>query len=574
MIFEIEINNKPVKVKRGETIKSVLDRIGINVPTLCSMKDFTPTGMCRMCVVEVEGKNNLIPSCSFKVEEWMKIKTHSPRVIKARKTIVELLLANHPDDCLYCERNGSCELQKLAEDLHVRERRIPWNKTKHKIDKSGVSIVHESAKCILCGRCVRVCKEIAGVSTLDFTNRGINTTVQTAMNKAMNFSNCINCGQCILVCPTAALTERIHFSELETFFHDPAKKMIALYSPSVSITLADEFGIRPGKDMTGIINAVLLKIGFDRVIDSSFGTDVMIVEQAQEFLNRLKNEGPFPMFTSCCQAWVKYIEQFNPELIPNLSTTKSAQQIMGALIKSYYAEKENIPSENIHTVAIMPCTAMKFEAMRPEMTQQGISDIDSVITTRELVRLIRMFGIDVTNIEPEPADKIFTSQGPSGKLANVTGGTAEAALRTFYKFICNKEMTDYKLLNLRGSKVLKKMKLNIGKHDFGIAIVNGLSNINILFDEMASGQNHLHYVEVMACPGGCIAGGGQPLFDRENTLKTRTRSIYELDEKEMHQVAHNNEQINELYQNFFNTLLEEKQYSLLHTSYSKRDVLL
>jgi iron-only hydrogenase group A len=574
MIFEIEINNKPVKVKKGDTIKSVLDSIGIKVPTLCSMKDFTPTGMCRMCVVEVEGKSNLIPSCSFKVEEWMKIRTHSPRVIKARKTIVELLLANHPDDCLYCERNGTCELQELAEDLHVRERRVPWNKTKHKIDKSGVSIVHEPDKCILCGRCVRVCKEVVGVSTIDFTNRGIYTSVQTALNKAMNFSSCINCGQCILVCPTAALTERINFSELETFFHDPAKKMVALYSPSVSITLADEFGIRPGKDMSGIINAVLRKIGFDKVIDSSFGTDVMIMEQSREILNRLKNGGPFPMFTSCCQAWVKYAEQFKPEFLPYLSTTKSAHQIMGALIKSYFAEKEKFPFENIHTVAIMPCTAKKFEAMRPEMTQQGISDIDSVITTRELVRLIRMYGIDVANIEPEPADKFLASQSTSGKLADITGGTAEAALRTFYKFICNKEMADNKQMSLRGTKAIKKMRLNIGKYDFGTAVVNGMSNINAIFDEMASGQTNLHYVEVMACPGGCIAGGGQPIFDRENALRTRTKTIYEIDEKELQKATHKSDQLNEFYEKFLNKLPEGKSDALLHTSYSKRDVLL
>jgi iron-only hydrogenase group A len=574
MIFEIEINNKPVKVKKGETIKSVLDRIGIKVPTLCSMKDFTPTGMCRMCVVEIEGRENLIPSCSFKVEEWMKIKTHSPRVIKARKTIVELLLADHPDDCLYCERNGDCELQNHAEDLHVRERRISGHKAKHNIDKSSVAIVKESAKCILCGRCVRVCNEVIGVSTFDFTNRGIRTSVQTSLNKAMNSSNCINCGQCILVCPTAALTERIHFSDLEGFLHDPVKKMVALYSPSISITLAEEFGIKPGKDMNGIINAVLRKIGFDRVIDAAFGADIMIMEQAQELLSRLKNGGPFPLFSSCCPSWVKYAEQYNPELLPNISSTKSPQQIMGALIKTYFTEKENIASENIHTVAIMPCTARKFEAMRPEMTQFGITEVDSVLTTRELARLIRMYGIDVASIEPEPPDSFLSNQSSAGKLVNVSGGTAEAAVRSFYSFISGKEMDDLRLTVLRGSKAIKETQIKIGKLELGVAVVNGMGNFKGLMEQIANGRTDIHYVEVMACPGGCIAGGGQPVTTREDALKIRTRSIYDLDDKEQIRVAHKNPQITELYATYLGVPLEESKKSLLHTTYTKRKVLL
>ena len=573
MIFEIEINNKPVKVKKGDTIKSVLDRIGIKVPTLCSMKDFSPTGMCRMCVVEVEGRDNLIPSCSFKVEEWMKIQTHSPRVIKARKTIVELLLADHPDDCLYCERNGDCELQKHAEDLHVRERRIPGTKSKYKIDKSSVAIVNEPDKCILCGRCIRVCNEVIGVSTFDFTNRGINTSVQTAMNKSMNSSNCINCGQCILVCPTAALTERIHFSELETFFHDSNKTMVALYSPSIAITLAEEFGIRPGKDMNGIINAVLRKIGFDRVIDAAFGADLMIIEQAKELQQRIKEGGPFPMFTSCCPSWVKYVEQYQPHLIPNLSKVKSPQQIMGALIKSVFAESEKISSENIHTVAIMPCTARKYEAMRSEMTQLGISDIDSVLTTRELARLIRLYGIDITNIEPEPPDRFLSNQSSAGKLVNVTGGTAEAAIRSFYHFITNKELDDLRITALRGSKPIKETRIKMGKIEFGAAVVNGMGNAKQLLEELQHGRSNLHYIEVMACPGGCIAGGGQPITSREDALKARTKSIYDLDDKELLRVAHNNPQIKEIYEKQFAETGELKSGSLLHTSYLKREVL-
>jgi iron-only hydrogenase group A len=574
MIFEIEINNKPVKVKKGETIKSVLDRIGISVPTLCSMKDFTPTGMCRMCVVDVEGQDNLIPSCSFKVEEWMKIKTHSTRVIKARKTIVELLLADHPDDCLYCERNGECELQKHAEDLHVRERRIPDSKIKHKIDKSGIALVHEPAKCILCGRCIRVCDEIIGVSTFDFTNRGIHTSVQTAMNKAINFSNCINCGQCILVCPTAALTERIHFSELETFFHKSSKKMIALYSPAVSITLAEEFGIKPGKDMSAIINAVLRKIGFDRVIDTSFATDIMVMEQAKELLQRIEKNEPLPLFSSSCPAWIKYVEQYNPEILPYISAVKSPQQIMGAIIKSYFAEIEKISSDNIHTVSIMPCTARKFEALRPEMTQHGISDIDSVITTRELTRLIRMYGIDLQNIEPEPVDQFLSGNSSAGKLVDIVGGNTEAMLHTFYFLKKQQEMEGTHLTTLKSTKKIRDSVFKIDGLDVGVAIVDGMKNINELLAMIKSGNNKIHYVEVMACPGGCIAGGGQPVTVRENAAKLLAKNIHDLEEKDMLSSAHKNQQMAEFYKNFLGDPVDETKIGLIRTTYSKRDVLL
>jgi iron-only hydrogenase group A len=574
MVFEIDINNKPVKVKKGETILSVLKRVGITVPTLCSMKDFTPTGACRMCVVEIEGKNNLIPSCSFKVEEWMKIKTHSPKVIQARKTIVELLLADHPDDCLYCERNGSCELQKLAEDLHVRERRISGKKNKLKIDKSSVAIIHDPSKCILCSRCVRVCDEMIGVSTLDTTNRGRNLTIETAMNKPMNFSNCINCGQCIMVCPTAALSENIHFSELDTFLHDPEKKMVALYSPSISITLAEEFGIKIQKDINGIINAVLRKIGFDRVFDTAFGADLVVMEETSDLLHRMNNNGTLPLFTSCCPSWVKYVEQFRPEFLKYLTPVKSPQQVMGSIIKSHFAETNGIASENIFTVAIMPCTSKKFEAMRPEMTHKGISDVDSVITTRELARLIRMYGIDVNNIEPEPVDSYLASHSSAGKLVGVTGGTAEAALRTFYQAITGKEMDDLRITALRGFKGRKEAVIKMGKTNFGVAVVNGLVNAASLLDEIAAGRNDLHYVEVMACHGGCIAGGGQPIVSHEDALKIRMKNIYDLDDKEVVKVAHKNPQVEEIYKKFLGKPFDPANIELLHALYVKRDVLL
>lgn len=573
MIFEIEINNKPVKVKKGETILSVLNRTGIKVPTLCSMKDFSPTGMCRMCVVEVEGRDNLIPSCSFKVEEWMKIKTHSPKVVKARKTIVELLLANHPDDCLYCERNGNCELQKHAEDLHVRERRIGGQKLSFNIDKSSVAIVHEHSKCILCGRCIRVCDETIGVSALDFTDRGIYTSVQTALNKPINYSNCINCGQCTMVCPTAALTERINFSELQAFLHDPNKIIVALYSPSIAITLADEFGIRAGKDINGIINAILRKIGFDKVFDTSFGSDLMVMETASEIKHRIQNNIALPVLSSCCPGWVKYVEQYFHDLIPNLASSKSSQQMMGAMLKTYYAQKHNILPENIYTVSIMPCTARKFEAIRPDMTYRGISDVDSVITTRELLRMIRMYGIDVANIEPETVDMFFSNPSSAGKMVNVSGGTAEMVSRTLHWMMNGNEIQESKLSSLRGSKPLKEVKFEMDKTERAVMVVNGMSNAKKLLEEIANGRNDLAYVEVMACPNGCIAGGGQPINSKEEALKQRTKIIYDSDEKDTIRAAHNNKQVQEFYDLYFGTPHDKQNFNLLSAAYSPRNVL-
>jgi NADH-quinone oxidoreductase subunit G/NADP-reducing hydrogenase subunit HndD len=390
----------------------------------------------------------------------------------------------------------------------------------------------------------------------------------------MGLSNCINCGQCLLVCPTAALTERVHFSDRETFFHDPNKKMIALYSTSVAQTISDEFGIKPGKDITGIITAILRKIGFDIVINSGFGTDILIMEQAKELVARLKNGGPFPMFSSCCQAWVKYLEQFKPELLPNISTTKSAQQIMGSLIKTYFAEKHNLKPDDIYTAAIMPCTAKKYEAMRPEMTNHGVADIDAVITTRELIRMIRMYGIDVASIEPEPFDSLFAEQSSVGKLVNVSGGTAEAILRTAHFLITKNEIASPKLSSLRGSKPVKYCEVTIDKETIKIAAVNGMSNIKALFEDAENPFKNLHYIEVMACPGGCIAGGGQPKCSDETIAKLRAKAIYDYDEKETNKAAHKNKTLLNLYEKYLGEPLDPKYYPLLHTTFSEKQVLL
>lgn len=573
MEFTIEINGVPVKVSKGETILSALERNGISVPTLCSMKDFAPTGACRMCVVEVEGRENLIPSCSFKVEEWMKIKTHSPKVVKTRKAIVELLLADHPDDCLYCERNGNCELQDLAEDLHIRERKITGRKSHFPTDKTSISILKEPKKCILCNRCIRVCNEVVGVSTFERCFRGINSSVDTALKISLGISNCIYCGQCTLVCPTGALTEQINFSEISQFIHGKNKIVIALFSPTIPITLAEEFNQPSDIDLNGIMIAILRKIGFNKVFDTSLGADLVVMEETEDLIRRMKSGTNLPVFTSCCPSWVKYARQFYPELLPKLTTSKSPQQMMGSIIKTHFSKMEGVDPQDIHIVSIMPCTAKKYEASLPEMENQGIKEIDTVITTRELIRLINMFGINVNAIEPELPDSFLSGKGSAGKLVGVTGGAAEAAIRTIYWKLTGKELGISELSDLRGFGGIKETFINMNGFQFGAAVVNGMANARILMDEIMNGRDDLHFVEVMACPGGCINGGGQPISKNKNSLQVRKDTIYGIDQNETIRCAHLNPLVSKLYNDFLGSPMETQVLKDLHIHYNPLQVL-
>ncbi len=571
MFFDIEVNHKTIKARRGETILETLNRHGIKVPTLCNMPEFTPTGACRVCAVEVEGKPGLVPSCSFLVEENMKIQTHSSRVIKARRSIVELLLSNHPDDCLYCDRNCNCELQNLAADLNIRERIIFGKKNALKADLSSPSVVRDLAKCILCGRCVRVCDEILGVYAIDFIRRGNKTTIGTAFNKPLNFSSCIHCGQCIMVCPTAALHEKNQFPEILEHIHNPEKEVIVQYSPMVAVSLAEEFGIRSTKEINGILNAILRKIGFSKVFDSSFAADLSIIEQVEEFIARVDNGGKLPIISSFCQASVKYLEQFAPDMIPFLSTSKSPQQIMGTIIKSYYAEAHNISPDKIYSVSIMPCTARKAEAQREEMTHKGISDIDAVITTRELIKLIRLHGIDVHNIEPELTDTPFDIRSSAGMISAAPGGLTEALIRTLYFKRNGKEMTQLKISDLRGAKTFKEVKVKVNGNTYNFAAFQGLANFIPWIDKIRNGEVNYQFIEVMACLGGCIDGGGQPYGCDDKIKKSRLTALYEVDDTETIKVAHKNPSITEIYLKFLGSPLSEKSTKLLHTTYKNRE---
>ncbi|RLD64580.1 MAG: ferredoxin [Bacteroidetes bacterium] len=573
MVIDIEVNNKTIKANRGETILSALKRNGIKVPTLCHIDGFVPTGACRICVVEVEGKQNLIPACSYPVEEWMKIKTHSQKVIKARKTIVELLLANHPDDCLYCERNGNCELQKLAEELNIRERKYSLEREKLKIDPSCSSIIRESDKCILCGRCIRVCEEIQGVTTYDFAKINNRHIISTSFNQPLNVSNCILCGQCIMACPTGALHERNNIDKIQQVLNTDNKHVVVYYSPTISVSLAEEFNMKPGKNISGIINATLRKIGFNKIFDATFATDVYIIEQAKELISRIDNNTNLPLFTSNCPSWIKYAEEYFPEILNNISKCKSPQQIMGSIIKSLYSEQNNIPAKDIYTVSIEPCTAKKFESQREEMTTNGISDVDIAITTRELAQLIRLHGIDFLNIEEEFADTPYHTRSSAGKLTSVSGGTAEAILRTLNYKITGKELEDLKISELRNNKSVKEFKIKIGKTNVGIAVISSMSKAGDFIKTLPK-RKDLHLIEIMACPYGCVNGGGQPIKADTKNIKSRIKSIYDIDSKELIKVAHKNPQIIELYSNYLDNLTEEEKQKIIYTHYSKRDVLL
>jgi len=573
-MFAIEANGQKIEARKGETILQSLKRAGINVPTICHMEGLLPSGTCRMCVVEVEGFGGLVPSCSHPVAEGMKIRTNTPDVMATRKTIIDLLLSNHPDDCLYCARNGNCDLAKLAADNGVRDRSYQGERNHRPKDVSSPSIIRDPDKCILCGKCVRMCDEIQGVSAIDFIQRGSKAYVGTAFNQGLNVSSCINCGQCILVCPTAALSEHKYVNEVLQALADPDRVVVVQHAPAVSVTIAEEFGFKPGTDFDGKMVAALRRVGFDRVFDTSFAADLTIMEEGSELVHRVQNDGPLPMFTSCSPGWVKFVEEFYPEFLPNVSTCRSPQQMMGAIIKSFFAEKEHLDPKRIVSVSIMPCTAKKFECERPEMGQDYVADVDYVLTTRELAELFRITGVNPAAIEPEAPDTPFGERSSAGKLFGASGGVMEAALRSAVFLITGEEMKDYKIQALRGMEGSKELRVQVGELEVGAAVVSSLGQARKLMNELKAGRKDLHFIEVMTCPGGCINGGGQPLGANKDAIKARMAALYQIDSDDQLRVSHKNEWVQRLYTEFLGKPLGHKSHELLHTRYDKREVLL
>ncbi|MBN2351491.1 MAG: (2Fe-2S)-binding protein [Spirochaetales bacterium] len=569
---KITINNKEITVRENETILAAAKKAGISIPTLCHMEGFPPSGACRICVVELEGRG-LVPSCSFPAADGMRVQTHSPRALKARKTVVELLLANHPDSCNYCARNQSCRLQTLASELGVRQRVYVGHKEKYKLDASSPAIVRDPAKCILCGRCVRVCEEVQGVAAIDFVRRGSKTVIAAAFEEGLNLSACVNCGQCINVCPTGALTENSHVKRVLDALSDPALYCVVQHAPAVSVSIAEEFGFPAGSDVDGLMVAALRRLGFKKVFDTAFTADLTIMEEGSELVHRIKNRGALPMLTSCSPGWIKFIEQFYPDLLPNVSTCKSPQQMMGAIVKSYFAETGNLNPRDIFSVSVMPCTAKKFEAQRPEMACGGVSDVDAVLTTRELAQVFRMYGFNLKAIAPEAADTPFGTRSTAGKLFGGTGGVMEAAIRSAYFLLTGTELENPVIDKVRGLEGRKEAYVTINGMEVGVAVASGLANARKVLDAVRAGRNDLHFIEIMTCPGGCIAGGGQPLGADLEAVKARLAALYDLDCKEGLRLSHKNEDVVRLYKEYLVAPLGEKSHRLLHTHYHAREIV-
>ena len=566
MFFNVEINGIKVSAKRDETILNLLNRSGIKVPTLCHLNGFTPTGACRMCVVEVEGMPGLVTSCSHPVEEWMKIHTHSPQVLKARKSLVELLLANHPDDCLYCDRIGACELHNLADELNIHERKYRCKKKIVQVDRNCDSIERDPGKCILCGRCIRICDEIIGVSAIEVIGRGSKSSIGTSLNFGLNENACVKCGQCILVCPTNALKEKLTYNKVIEALNNKDLQCVVQFSPTVPVSIAEEYGLKSGKDVPNLLKTALLRIGFKQVFDLSFGADLNIMETVAEFMQRLSEKQKLPLFTSCCPSWLQYIEELKPEFKQNLASAKSPQLMMGAVIKNYFAPRTGILSKNIFSVAIMPCTSKKHEAKNETVQDNVGQSVDAVITIRELIKMFRLYGIDFSSLEAEQVESYFGMQSSAGRLYGTGGGALEGMIRTLYFQMTGQEIQNYKIIELRGVKSRKETKIKIGKTTFGFASVSGLANVKSLLDEIKAGRDDLHLIEIMACPNGCVNGGGQRLGSDDKILRARIKALYDSDEEEMIRAAHKNPLITELYEQLLGSPLSPASKNLLHIS--------
>ncbi len=573
MLLTIQVNNKKIKAEKGETILSALNRNGIIIPTLCRMREFTPTGACRICVVEVEGRDRLVTACSQPVEEWMKIRTHSPRVITARKTIVELLLSNHPDDCLYCDRNLNCELQRLSEELNIRERRIRGRKIKPRLDQSSPAIIRELSKCILCGRCVRVCEEVITATSLDFINKGRETHVGAAMDRDFNFSSCVHCGQCVLVCPTGALHEKHNITEVQEYLNKSDIVKVIQYSPMVPAGIAEELGMRYTREFDKILNAVLRKIGFDKVFTTGAGTDICITEITNQLSERIENKSDTPLYISACPAWVKYAEQFIPSLIPQLSTVKSPQQITGVIVKTIVADQLGVKPEEVFSVSVTPCMAMKFEARRDGMMRKGISDVDSVLTVRELARLVRLYGIDMTNIEHEPADEPLSGRSSAAALAEVAGGFAEGVLRSFHFQKLKKEVDKQLFKKLRSGGAFREIQIMVGETAVRVAVVDGLTALEKLKASISAGKKY-DLVEVMTCQGGCVHGAGLPFNTSKDEIKNRSKLVYQADDTEAINLPCKSPSLLNLYEKLLKDNADISDKKIFFTRFEKRNVLL
>lgn len=566
----LSIDNQKVEIEQGLTILDAANKAGIKIPTLCYLKELNVIGACRVCLVEVKGARTLQAACVTPVSEGMVVTTNSKAALETRKLNLELILSDHPMECLTCVRNQNCELQQLAEAFGIREVRFEGAVTEYSTDNSSPSLVRNPKKCVLCRRCVAVCDNVQGVSAIAPQERGFNTVMAPAFHDKLADVDCVLCGQCALVCPTAAIHEKDDTDLVWDALHDPEKHVVVQTAPAVRVSLGEIFGLEPGSVITGQMVSALRRIGFDKVFDTDFTADLTILEEGSELIDRVTNGGVLPMITSCSPGWIKFIEHNYPDLLSHLSTCKSPQQMFGALAKTYYAQKEGLDPDNVFVVSIMPCTAKKFEAIRPEMNSSGFQDVDVVLTTRELGRMFKQAGIDPKALPEGLYDDPFGITTGAGVIFGATGGVMEAALRTAYELITGNTLASLDFHEVRGLQGVKEAKVVAGDLEVKVAVAHGLANARKLMDAIKAGGADYHFIEIMCCPGGCIGGGGQPIPTDMEIRAKRIAGIYNADEKMTLRKSHENPAVQQLYKEFLERPLGHKSHKLLHTHYVER----
>lgn len=571
----LKIDGRTVQAEAGMTVLEASLKEGIKIPTLCNLKDINNIGACRMCLVEDAKSGKLQASCVLPVSEGLEIRTASPKVLEARRAVLELILSDHDRSCLTCKRNQTCELQALANEMNVTEIEFQGTHIVKTIDELSPSVVRDNNKCILCRRCVAACAKTQGVCAIGVQNRGFKSEIGSEFGKSLGEVACINCGQCIAACPTGALTEKDATKEVWAALNDPKKFVVFQPAPAVRVAIGEEFGMPIGTRCTGKLAAAMRRLGADRVFDVDFGADLTIMEEGTELLQRIQNGGVLPMITSCSPGWIKFCEHFYPEFIPNLSTCKSPNQMQGAVTKTYFAEKNGLDPRDIFVVSVMPCTAKKFEIQRPEMGRDGYRDVDANLTTRELARMIRQAGIDFVHLPDEEFDDVLGESTGAAVIFGVTGGVMEAALRTVADILTKQDLKEIEYQDVRGLTGIKEATVSVAGIDIKVAVAHGTANAAKLLDAIKAGEKTYHFIEIMGCPGGCVTGGGQPIVDARTRYfidpkAARAAATYDEDEAMTIRKSHENPAIKKIYEEFLGEPCGHKSHELLHTHYVDR----